>query len=118
MISLHAGRLLLTCELTSQTWHAKIIVGPKPEHQLVVDTGTVDLQQAMVRGNMHYQAFRVKARPVEPAAKVMCWDCLHWAPVGRGRCELKIPEARKSNGKFAPDCSVFQPLNDGPFPSI
>jgi hypothetical protein len=31
----------------------------------VVDTGTVDLQQAMERGNMHYQAFRAKVRPLD-----------------------------------------------------
>ena len=109
MISLHAGRLLLTCERASQTWHATINIGPKPEHQLIVDTGTVDLRQAMERGNMHYQAFRAKVRPVTPDAKVMCWDCLHWTPGGRGRCELDIPEARQTGGRFAPNCSVFMP---------
>jgi hypothetical protein len=109
MISLHAGRLLLTCERASQTWHARINIGPKPEHQMVVDTGTVDLRQAMERGNMHYQAFRAKVRPVTPDAKVMCWDCLHWTPGGRGRCELDIPEARQTGGRFAPNCSVFMP---------
>ena len=72
MISLHAGRLLLTCERASQTWHARINIGPKPEHQMVVDTGTVDLRQAMERGNMHYQAFRAKVRPVTPDAPAYC----------------------------------------------
>lgn len=118
MIALHAGRLLLTCEQSSQTWHARINIGPKPEHQLVVDTGTVDLRQAMERGNMHYQAFCAKARPVEPNAKVMCWDCLHWTPGGRGRCEIGLPEARKTGGRFAPNCSVFQPLNNRPLAGI
>jgi hypothetical protein len=106
MISLHAGRLLLTCERASQTWHAHIILGPKPEHQLVADTGTVDLRQAMERGQSYYMAFRAKARPVDP---VMCWDCIHWTPGGRGRCELEIPECRQTGGRFAPNCSVFKP---------
>lgn len=118
MIALHAGRLLLTCEQSSQTWHARINIGPKPEHQLVIDTGTIDLRQAMERGNMHYQAFCAKARPVEPNAKVMCWDCLHWTPGGRGRCEIGLPEARKTGGRFAPNCSVFQPLNNRPLAGI
>lgn len=118
MIALHAGRLLLTCEQSSQTWHARINIGPKPEHQLVVDTGTIDLRQAMERGKMHYQAFCAKARPVEPNAKVMCWDCLHWTPGGRGRCEIGLPEARKTGGRFAPNCSVFKPLNNRPLAGI
>lgn len=118
MIALHAGRLLLTCEQSSQTWHARINIGPKPEHQLVIDTGTIDLRQAMERGNMHYQTFCAKARPVEPNAKVMCWDCLHWTPGGRGRCEIGLPEARKTGGRFAPNCSVFQPLNNRPLAGI
>jgi len=109
MISLHAGRLLLTCERASQTWHAHIILGPKPEHQLVADTGTVDLRQAMLRGQNLYTAFRAKARPVEAEAKVMCWDCIHWTPGGRGRCELDIPECRQTGGRFAPTCAVFTP---------
>ena len=106
MISLHAGRLLLTCERASQTWHAHIILGPKPEHQLIADTGTVDLRQAMERGQGYYMAFRAKARPVD---SVMCWDCIHWTPGGRGRCELEIPECRQTGGRFAATCSVFKP---------
>jgi hypothetical protein len=107
MISLHAGRLLLTCERASQTWHAHINLGPKPEHQLVVDTGTVDLRQAMERGQMHYTAFKEKVRPVEAQAKAMCCDCIHWLPGGRGVCLLEIPESKQSGGRFAAKCSVF-----------
>lgn len=111
MISLLAGRLLLTCERASQTWHAHIILGPKPEHQLVADTGTVDLRQAMERGQNLYAAFRAKARPVDPdmPPKRLCWDCIHWTPGGRGKCELDIPECRQTGGRFAATCSVFTP---------
>jgi hypothetical protein len=112
MISLHAGRLLLSCERASQTWHAHIILGPKPEHQLVADTGTVDLRQAMERGQNLYTAFRAKARPVEVETKVMCWDCIHWTPGGRGRCEMDIPESRQTGGRFAPSCAVFTPCKN------
>jgi hypothetical protein len=112
MISLHAGRLLLSCERASQTWHAHIILGPKPEHQLVADTGTVDLRQAMERGQNLYTAFRAKVRPVAPEAKVMCWDCIHWTPGGRGRCEMDIPESRQTGGRFAPSCAVFTPCKN------
>jgi hypothetical protein len=105
MISLHAGRLLLICERASQTWHAHINLGPKPEHQLVVDTGTVDLRQAMERGQLHYAAFKAKA----PRVQVMCWDCIHWTPGGRGRCEIDIPECRQTGGRFAANCAVFTP---------
>jgi hypothetical protein len=112
MISLHAGRLLLSCERASQTWHAHIILGPKPEHQLVADTGTVDLRQAMERGQNLYTAFRAKARPVEVEMKVMCWDCIHWTPGGRGRCEMDIPESRQTGGRFAPSCAVFTPCKN------
>ena len=111
MISLHAGRLLLTCERASQTWHAHIILGPKPEHQLIADTGTVDLRQAMERGQNLYMAFRAKARPIEPdiEPRRVCWDCIHWTPGGRGRCELEIPECRQTGGRFAATCAVFTP---------
>ena len=112
MISLHAGRLLLSCERASQTWHAHIILGPKPEHQLVADTGTVDLRQAMERGQNLYTAFRAKVRPAEVEAKVMCWDCIHWTPGGRGRCEMDIPESRQTGGRFAPSCAVFTPCKN------
>jgi hypothetical protein len=105
MISLHAGRLLLTCERASQTWHAHIILGPKPEHQLVVDTCTVDLRQAMERGQYHYKAFKETAPPVQR----MCWDCIHWTPGTPGRCEIDIPECRQTGGRFAPNCAVFTP---------
>ena len=109
MISLHAGRLLLLSERTSHTWHALIRLGPLPEHQLNADTGTLDLRQAMLRGQNLYLAFRAKARPVDPKAKVVCWDCIHWELRGRGRCTLNIPEARKTGGKFASKCSMFLP---------
>ena len=77
----------------------------------MVDTGTVDLRQAMERGHWHYAAFKAKARPVEPDAKVMCWDCIHWTPGGRGRCEIDIPECRQTGGRFAPNCAVFTPIS-------
>jgi hypothetical protein len=61
MISLHGGRLLLLCSRTDRTWHARVVLGPKPEHQIESDTGTVHLQDALLRGQSLYQAAVSKA---------------------------------------------------------
>jgi hypothetical protein len=47
MISLHGGRLLLLCSRSDKTWHARVVLGPKPEHQIESDTGTVHLPDAL-----------------------------------------------------------------------
>lgn len=111
MISLLNGRLLLTCERASQTWHAHIILGPGPEHRLDVDTGTVDLRQAMLRAMNDFNAFRAKARPIQEEIRY-CWDCIHWEPKGRGRCSMEFPEARQTGGRFASRCSIYAGAND------
>ena len=45
MISLYGGRLLLFCDRADRTWHARVVLGPKPEHQLEADTGATRLQE-------------------------------------------------------------------------
>jgi hypothetical protein len=44
-----------------ETWHARVVLGPKPEHQIESDTGTVHLQDALLRGQSLYQAARSQA---------------------------------------------------------
>lgn len=104
MISLHAGRLLLVCSRSDRTWHARVLLGPKPEHQLEADTGTVHLPDALLRAQAIYQAALVKLRS---GGQRMCWDCLQW-DMSRNRCELGIPEAKRSGGRFAPNCEVYE----------
>lgn len=104
MISLHAGRLLLVCSRPNRTWHARVVLGPKPEHQLVADTGTALLQEALQRALLIYREAVVQLRPADGPR--MCWDCLQW-DLQRNRCELGIPECRRSGGRYAPRCEMF-----------
>lgn len=104
MISLHAGRLLLVCSRPQRTWHARVVLGPKPEHQLVADTGTLQLQEAVSRAQVIYREAVASIRPA--GSQRMCWDCLQW-DLQRNRCELGIPECRRSGGRYAPRCEMF-----------
>lgn len=104
MIRLKSGRLLLVCDRADRTWHALITLGPKPEHQLNVDTGTIQLQEALLRAETVFQAALASIRP--KSAGVMCWDCLQW-DMGKHRCELMIPESRRSGGRYAVMCEMF-----------
>lgn len=104
MISLHAGRLLLFCDRADRTWHCRVVLGPKPEHQLEADTGTIQLQEAMLRAQRIYQAAAARIRPVE--APRMCWDCVQWDQP-RKACSLEFPEARQSGGRYAAHCEVY-----------
>lgn len=38
MISLYGGRLLLFCDRADRTWRARVVLGPKAEHQVEGDT--------------------------------------------------------------------------------
>lgn len=105
MISLHAGRLLLVCSRSDRTWHARVVLGPKPEHQLEADTGTVHLQDALLRAQSIYMAAVAQIRPA--GGQRMCWDCLQW-DLQRNRCELGIPEAKRTGGRFAPNCEMYE----------
>jgi hypothetical protein len=108
MISLHAGRLLLFCDSADRTWHCRVVLGPKPEHQLEADTGAIQLQDALLRAHSIYNAAVVRIRPVtEPR---MCWDCVQWDQP-RKRCSLDFPEAKQSGGRYATRCEVFLPAN-------
>jgi len=104
MIRLKSGRLLLVCDRADRTWHALITLGPKPEQQLNVDTGTIQLQEALLRAETVFQAALASIRP--KSAGVMCWDCLQW-DMGKQRCELAIPESRRSGGRYAVMCEMF-----------
>jgi hypothetical protein len=106
MISLHAGRLLLFCDRANQTWHCRVNLGPRAEHQLEADTGAIGLQEALLRAQRIYQAAVLHIRPVELPR--MCWDCVQWE-VTRKRCSLHFPEARQSGGRFAARCELFVP---------
>jgi hypothetical protein len=96
MIRLHAGRLLLVCDRIDRTWHARVILGPKAEHQVEVDTGTNSLHDALL-----------KAEAVFQAASVMCWDCIQWE-MSTQRCDLLLPESKRSGGRYAVSCDFFQ----------
>ena len=109
MISLHAGRLLLFCDRADRTWHCRVVLGPKPEHQVEADTGAIQLQDALLRAQSIYSAAVAKIRPVvEPR---MCWDCVQWDHPRR-RCSLEFPEARQSGGRYAARCEVYVAAND------
>jgi len=105
MISLHAGRLLLVCSRSSRTWHAHVVLGPKPECQLKADTSTSKLYEALQRAQVIYQEAVASIRPAD--SQRMCWDCIQWDP-RCNYCELGIPECRRSGGRFAPRCEMFQ----------
>ena len=104
MISLHAGRLLLFCDRADRTWHCRVNLGPKPIHQLEADTGTVQLQEALLRAQRIYQAAVHDLRPA--GSPRMCWDCLQWEPA-RKACTLGFPEARQTGGRYAARCEVY-----------
>ena len=105
MIRLHAGRLLLVCNRTDRTWHARVVLGPKAEHQVEVDTGTVHLPDALLRAESVFQAAVASIRP--ETAKVMCWDCIQWE-MSTQRCDLLLPESKRSGGRYAGRCDFFQ----------
>ena len=104
MISMHAGRLLLVCDRVDRTWHAHVVLGPKPEHRVEVNTGTAQLQDAIARAKSIYIDAVIRIRPA--GGQRMCWDCLQW-DLRRNCCELGIPEARRSAGRFAPKCEMY-----------
>jgi len=108
MISLHAGRLLLFCDRADRTWHCRVNLGPKAEHQLEADTGTVELQEALLRAQRIYQAAVLRIRPV--GAPRMCWDCLQWE-AARKACALGFPEARQTGGRYAVRCEIYEPAD-------
>jgi hypothetical protein len=104
MISLHGGRLLLLCSRTDRNWHARVVLGPKPEHQVESDTGTVHLQDALLRGQSLYQAAVARLRPAD--GPPMCWDCFHW-DMGKQRCAFELPESKRSGGRYAARCELY-----------
>lgn len=106
MISLYAGRLLLVCDRTDRNWHVRVLLGPKSEHQIESDTGTVHLQTALQRAQLVYKAAVLAIRP--PGSARMCWDCLQW-DMQRMRCELALPESRKTGGRYAARCEMYDP---------
>lgn len=104
MISLHGGRLLLLCSRTDRTWHARVVLGPKPEHQIELDTGTLHLPDAFQRAQSIYEAARAKLSPIgEPP---MCWDCEQW-DMRRQRCMMELPESKRSGGRYAARCELY-----------
>jgi len=110
MISLYAGRLLLVCDRTDRSWHARILLGPKPEHQIESDTGTVHLPTALLRAQSVYQAAVASIRP--PGSPRMCWDCLQWS-MQTMKCELGLPESKRSGGRYASRCEMYDPACGG-----
>jgi hypothetical protein len=105
MISLHAGRLLLVCSRSDRNWHARVVLGPKPEHQIEMDTGTVHLQSALIKAQQIYYAARNRIRP-EDGPK-MCWDCHYWE-MRQQACGLELPESKRSGGRYAARCEMYE----------
>ena len=104
MISLHAGRLLLVCSRSDRNWHARVVLGPKPELQIEADTGTVHLQAALLRAQSIYRAAVLNLRPASAAP--MCWDCKFW-DMRHQRCGYELPESKRSGGHFAARCDLY-----------
>lgn len=110
MISLFGGRLTLSYDLATHQWLADIKLSPNAEHQITLPTGERDARKAMQQGMSVYDTFSEKLRlELQDKGALMCWQCLHWETSGRGHCLLKIPEARKTRGRFAAGCSLFTP---------
>lgn len=105
MIRLRGGRLLLVCDRADRTWHARVVMGPKPEHQFEGDTGAVRLQDALIRAEAIYQAAAARLRPAD--APLMCWDCAQWE-MGEHRCGLALPESKKTGGRYAARCELYE----------
>jgi len=105
MISLHAGRLLLVCSRFDQNWHVRVVLGPKPDHQLEMDTGTVHLQAALLKAQQIYQAARNRIRPAD--GPMMCWDCHYWE-MRHQACGFELPESKRSGGRYASRCEMYE----------
>jgi hypothetical protein len=80
------------------------MLGPKVEHQVEVDTGTVHLPDALLRAEAVFQAAVASIRP--QTASVMCWDCIQWE-MSTQRCDLLLPESKRSGGRYAASCDFF-----------
>lgn len=106
MISFYGGRLLLVCDRSDRNWHARVVLGPKPEHQFEMSTGTVHLPDALIKGQSIFRAAVAKLRPV--GSSRMCWDCCHW-DMTKQRCHFELPESRKTGGRFAASCDIYEP---------
>lgn len=104
MISLYGGRLQLISDRADRTWHARVILGPKPEHMVEQSTGTIVLREALQRGQVIYRATVAEMRPAGHA--LICWDCTKW-DLRTKRCWLEIPECRRTGGRFAANCEMF-----------
>jgi len=110
VISLYAGRLLLISDRTDRSWHARVLLGPKPEHQVESDTGTVHLPTALLRAQSVYQAAVLSIRP--PGSTRMCWDCLQWN-MQTMSCQLALPECKNTGGRYAARCGMYDPARGG-----
>jgi hypothetical protein len=106
MISFYGGRLILDHNRDTRCWQVEIRLSPLADHQASINTGERDLHKAMEHGMTCYRKMRADLASLNV---VMCWDCLHWEPPGKGRCSLNIPEARKTGGKFAAGCALYTP---------
>ena len=104
MISLYGGRLRLVNENADRTWHAVVVLGPRPEHQLRLTTGVRNLREALPLARVIFHDAQGTLRGCN--SQVMCWDCVQWN-VDTSRCSLGVPECRRSGGRYAPRCSMF-----------
>lgn len=105
MISLHGGRLQLVCNRADRNWHVVVVLGPKPEHKLEASTNTRQLQEALICAKTFYAAAVHHIRPSD--GRRMCWDCLQWN-VRTSQCELGLPESKRSGGRFAAVCDLYE----------
>lgn len=105
MITLYGGRLQILCSRAGRSWMVRVILGPKPEHQLETDTGANRLQDARAQAQLIYHDAVQRIRP--ESAPPICWDCLQW-DVRQRRCCLEFPEARQTGGRFAARCELFR----------
>ncbi len=106
MISLYAGRLLLVCSRIRCTWVIRVTLGPKPEQQFEIDTGAKQLKDARAQAQLAFFDAVNRIRPAD--APRMCWDCLQWNMRKQG-CDLQLPEAKRTGGRYAPRCELFKP---------
>ena len=109
MIRLHGGRLLLLCDRADKTWHARVVLGPRPEHQFEADTGAITLSKALPKAQEMFWAAARRMRPDGSAR--MCWDCSQW-DTQRYLCALSLPESKRSGGRYAAQCEFYESFGD------
>ena len=92
----HSGRMVLLPKPTGWTVRLKTNNGT-----VEIDVEAVDLSAAVIQAEQLYADLCTLSSGLPT-----CFDCVHWHYV-KGRCDVGIPEGRRTGGKHAKDCEAF-----------